>query len=67
MLHELYTEHPQYNYVALVRTQEKGKQVQHAFPRVRVVYGELDDANVMEKESAEADIVIREHHWHAIV
>jgi len=69
VLHELYTEHPDYTYVALVRTQDKGKQVQRAYPKVRLVYGDLGDASVIARQSAEADIVIREStsslSWHS--
>lgn len=60
VLHELYASHPDYEYVALVRTEERGKQVQKAFPNVQTVYGDLDKSQLIEDESAKADIVIRE-------
>ncbi|KAF2704535.1 NAD(P)-binding protein [Pleomassaria siparia CBS 279.74] len=57
-LYALYEKHPEYEYSVLVRSEEKGKTVTKAFPRVRVVIGGLDDAEVLEEESAKADVVI---------
>lgn len=44
----------------LVRNEERGKLVSDKYPKVRLVYGSLHDAEVLEKEAAAADIVIRE-------
>jgi hypothetical protein len=30
-----------------------------AFPKIRLVYGTLDDASILEEEAARADIVLR--------
>lgn len=42
-----------------MRNSEKGALVAAAFPKTRLVYGTLDDSELLEKESARADIVIR--------
>ncbi|KAF2018815.1 NAD(P)-binding protein [Aaosphaeria arxii CBS 175.79] len=57
-LYALYNKHPEYTYSALVRSEEKGKAVQAAFPNVRIVVGTLDDAEILEREAADADVVI---------
>lgn len=51
--------HPDYKYVALIRTEEKAGKVRAAYPDVRVVIGGLDDSAIIEEESAKADIVLR--------
>lgn len=51
--------HPEYTYTALVRSEEKGKLVTDAFPNVRTVQGDNDSSDLLKKESADADIVIR--------
>lgn len=51
--------HPDYDYTLLVRNEERGRPVQARYPNAKLVYGTLDDAAVIEKAAAEADIVIR--------
>lgn len=48
-----------YQVAALVRNSDKGAQVASQYPSVRLVYGDLDAANVLEQEAREADIVLR--------
>ncbi len=60
IFYQLYKAHPEYEYVLLVRNEERGRPVVEEYPKVRIVYGSLDDADVIEKEAAAADIVIRE-------
>lgn len=55
----LYNKHPDYEYAALVRTQEKADIVKKAFPNVRIVLGGNDDSDVIKAEAAKADIVLR--------
>lgn len=55
----LVAHHPTFSYAALVRTEEKAAQVKAQYPNVRIVLGGLDDSALLEKESAEADIVLR--------
>ncbi|PVI07128.1 NAD(P)-binding protein [Periconia macrospinosa] len=57
-LHVLYEKHPDWEYAALVRTEQKAEAVKKAFPKLRIVIGNLDDASVLEKEAAAADVVI---------
>jgi nucleoside-diphosphate-sugar epimerase len=42
----------------LVRNSDKGAKVASQYAKVRLVYGTLDDVDVLEKEAAEADIVL---------
>jgi hypothetical protein len=42
-----------------VRDSDRGAVVAAAYPSVRMVYGTLEDAEVLEEESAKADIVLR--------
>ncbi|KAK3203186.1 hypothetical protein GRF29_112g454745 [Pseudopithomyces chartarum] len=57
-LYELYEKHPDFEYTALVRTPEKGKQVTSKFPKVRIVQGDNDSTDLLREESSKADIVI---------
>ncbi|KAI0847101.1 NAD(P)-binding protein [Daldinia vernicosa] len=58
VLYQLNKVHPDYEYTLLVRNEERGKPVAAAYPKARIVYGTLDDAEVIEKEAAAADIVV---------
>ncbi|KAJ5847351.1 hypothetical protein N7455_011308 [Penicillium solitum] len=58
VLHALQHAHPDYEVAALIRDSEKAGKVLAAFPRVRVVLADLDDVEIIEKESRKADIVI---------
>ncbi|GFN12470.1 nucleoside-diphosphate-sugar epimerase [Aspergillus tubingensis] len=57
-LYAIFAKHPEYQYTVLVRSPEKAAQVQAQYPSIRVVIGDLDDSALLEKESAEADIVL---------
>jgi len=52
--------HPEYEYICLVRNSEKGAKVTAQYPKVRLVYGDLDSSDLLEKESHDADVVC---HW----
>lgn len=56
-LHVLFQKHPDWEYTALVRNSDKGAKVAADFPKVRLVYGDLDSTQLIEEESAKADIV----------
>ncbi|KAL4974043.1 hypothetical protein BDW66DRAFT_153209 [Aspergillus desertorum] len=58
VLHALQNTHPQYEIAALIRNAKKAGDVVAAYPRVRVVSGDLDDASVIEEEAKKSDIVI---------
>jgi hypothetical protein len=45
----------------LVRDEERAKPIQKKYRNVSFAFGSLDDASVVEKAAAEADIVIREY------
>ncbi|KAK8061504.1 hypothetical protein PG994_007870 [Apiospora phragmitis] len=55
----LYETHADYDYTLLVRNEERGKPVVEKYPKVRLVYGDLSSADVLEKEAAAADVVVR--------
>ncbi|RAL07268.1 nucleoside-diphosphate-sugar epimerase [Aspergillus homomorphus CBS 101889] len=57
-LYALVQKHPEYNYTLLVRSANKAEQIQKQYPSARIVLGDLDDSSLLEKESAEADIVL---------
>lgn len=61
-LYQLYQKHSDFEYALLIRTEEKAKKVQERFPKARIVIGGLDDSEILEREAAWADIVIREFH-----
>ncbi|KKK24384.1 hypothetical protein P175DRAFT_0497912 [Aspergillus ochraceoroseus IBT 24754] len=49
--------HPDWQISVLVRNKEKGAQIASKYPKVRVVYGDLDSAGIIEEEVKNADIV----------
>ena len=51
--------HPNFEYSALIRSEEKAKRVREAYPNIRTVIGSLDDSEVLAREAAWADIVLR--------
>lgn len=53
-------EHPDFTYALLVRSEEKAKAVQLKYPKVRIVLGTLEDTEIIRREAAWADIVIRQ-------
>ncbi|KAL7620436.1 hypothetical protein AAE478_009431 [Parahypoxylon ruwenzoriense] len=57
-LYSLSKAHPEYEYTLLVRNEERGKPVAASYPNARLVYGTLDNAEVIEKEAAAADVVV---------
>ena len=58
-LYALTKAHPEFSYTLLVRNEERGKQVLALYPNARLVYGDLDNEDVIAREAAAADIVIR--------
>ncbi|EXJ61499.1 uncharacterized protein A1O5_11815 [Cladophialophora psammophila CBS 110553] len=57
-LYALNQKYPEWEYCALIRTQEKASQVEQQYPKLRIVLGDLDDPGVLREESAKADIVL---------
>ena len=58
-LQELYSHHPDYEYVALVRTEDKAAKVREAYPSVRIALGGLDNSELLKEEAKKADVVLR--------
>jgi N-acetyl-gamma-glutamylphosphate reductase len=58
-MHALYDAHPDWDYTCLVRTEDKAEKVKKAFPKARIVIGDLEASDILEAESAQADIVLR--------
>ncbi|KAK0291086.1 hypothetical protein LTR35_001807 [Friedmanniomyces endolithicus] len=48
---------PEYEITALVRNSDKGAQVAAVYPKVSLVYGDLDSTDLLTKEASKADIV----------
>ncbi|KAH7321283.1 hypothetical protein B0I35DRAFT_211080 [Stachybotrys elegans] len=54
----LHQTNPEYDFTLLVRDEKRGEPFRTNYPGVKLVYGSLDDVNILEKAAAEADIVI---------
>ncbi|KAL1303673.1 hypothetical protein AAFC00_007027 [Neodothiora populina] len=50
--------HPEWEFSALVRNAEKGKQVTDVYPKARTVVGDLDSYDLLVKEAAATDIIV---------
>lgn len=50
--------HPEYDITCLVRNSDKGAQVAKEYPKIKLVYGDLDSVDLIEEESKNADIVL---------
>lgn len=59
-LYALHKKHPEFSFTVLTRDASKNENIEAAFPGIRIVNGELDDYELIKKEAAEADIVVRE-------
>ncbi|KAL8653039.1 MAG: hypothetical protein Q9226_004010, partial [Calogaya cf. arnoldii] len=57
-LYQLMKSTKQYEVAALVQNSEKGAQVASQYPSIRLVYGNLDSAELLEEEARKADIVL---------
>lgn len=55
----LQSKHPEYEYTALVRTNQKADVVKKAYPSTRTVIGDLDNSDLLKEEASKADIVLR--------
>lgn len=51
---------PDWEISVLIRDRQKAKQIQEAYPDVKIVLGSLDDAEIIKNAASTADIVIRE-------
>lgn len=53
--------HPEYEITCLVRNSDKGAMVAKEYPRVKLVYGDLDNSDSIEEEAKKADIVLSKY------
>jgi hypothetical protein len=51
--------HPDWQFSALVRSQEKAALVTSKYPQIRTVIGDLDSSDLIEEEVKNTDIVFR--------
>ncbi|GAB7360157.1 hypothetical protein MBLNU230_g7920t1 [Neophaeotheca triangularis] len=54
--------HPEYEITCLVRNSDKGAAIATQYSKVKLVYGDLDSADLIEEESKKADIVLNFAH-----
>jgi len=52
-------QHPEFEMTALVRTEEQAQKVQARWPHMRTVVGDLDSHDLLVREAAASDIVLR--------
>ena len=53
--------HPEYEITCLVRNSDKGAKIAGQYAKVRLVYGTLDDSEILENEAEKADIILSTH------
>lgn len=58
--HTIAHAHPEIDWTCLARNSDKGGRIAAQYPKVRLVYGDLDSSELIEEESRNADIVC---HW----
>lgn len=63
VLHDISKKHPEYQLRGLVRTEEQRKKIATKYPSVKTVIGDLDSVDVLKIEAAQADVVLRIHHF----
>ncbi|KAK4982202.1 hypothetical protein LTR50_007807 [Elasticomyces elasticus] len=49
--------HPEYDITCLVRNSDKGAVIAAEYPKIRLVYGDLDSSELLEEEARKADVV----------
>ncbi|KAK3063982.1 hypothetical protein LTS18_011196 [Coniosporium uncinatum] len=56
-LYAIANKHPEYDITCLARNSEKGGKIAAQYPNIKLVYGDLNSAELIETESEKADIV----------
>jgi nucleoside-diphosphate-sugar epimerase len=51
--------HPEFEMTALVRTEEQAQKVQARWSHIRTVVGDLDSHDLLVREAAASDVVLR--------
>lgn len=54
-------EHPEFEMTTLVRTEEQAQKVQARWPHMRIVVGDLDSHDLLVREAAASDVVLRKY------
>lgn len=62
-LYALVEAHPEYEIACLVRNSDKGAEVASQYPKVRLVYGNMDHTEMLEQEAKKADIILSEGYF----
>ncbi|MCJ1473973.1 hypothetical protein MMC13_002629 [Lambiella insularis] len=57
-LHEIVHAHPEYDITCLVRNSDKAAKIGSQYPKVRFVYGSLEDEALLEEEAKAADVIL---------
>jgi nucleoside-diphosphate-sugar epimerase len=52
-------QHPEWNVVVLVRSEEQKNIVLSRWPKIEVIIGDLDNKQLLIKEGSKADVVLR--------
>ncbi|KAH8680639.1 hypothetical protein BX600DRAFT_444838 [Xylariales sp. PMI_506] len=58
VLHEVARKYPQHHITVLVRDSQKAAHLKESYPQIQTVIGDFDDAEVLERESSKATIVL---------
>jgi len=58
-LHAFIQAHPEWEITALIRSHDKGAIIAKTYPSVKIVYGDLDNSELLTNESSKADIVLQ--------
>ncbi|KAF5024070.1 hypothetical protein F66182_3866 [Fusarium sp. NRRL 66182] len=58
LLRELVQAHPEYTIAALVRDAHDVETISQAYPKVRIVQGDLDHVQLVEQEASQASVVL---------
>jgi uncharacterized protein YbjT (DUF2867 family) len=59
VLHDITRKHPEYQIRGLVRTKKQQQNIASKYPFITIVIGDLDSADILKVESAQADVVLR--------
>ncbi len=57
-LYAIANDHPDLEITALVRNSDKGAKVAAQFPKIRLVYGDLNNTKLLTKEASTSDIIV---------
>jgi uncharacterized protein YbjT (DUF2867 family) len=61
VLQDITSKHSEYQIRGLVRNEEQQQTIATKYPSVQIVIGDLDSADILIKEAAQADVVLRKY------